>query len=71
MLEIVKWSGTTICLIGTAVTNLNLYPYNIYCGFIGSCLWAFAGFKQKDYALFSVEIVAVVMYTFGLGVIFK
>jgi hypothetical protein len=34
-------------------------------------MWAFAGFKQKDYALFSVEIVAVVMYTIGLGVLFK
>jgi hypothetical protein len=40
-------------------------------GFIGSALWAYAGYKQQDYALFLVEFVAVVMYAIGLWWVFK
>jgi len=66
MLEIIKWSGTILCLIGIALTSFNIYPINIYLGFIGSALWAYAGYKQKDYALFLVEFVAVAMYLMGI-----
>ena len=66
MLEIIKWTGTVLCLIGIALTSFNVYPINIYLGFIGSALWAYAGYKQKDYALFLVEFVAVVMYAMGV-----
>ena len=69
MLEVIKWSGTILCLIGIALTSFNIYPINIYLGFIGSSLWAYAGYKQKDYALFLVEFVAVVMY--GAGVFYE
>jgi hypothetical protein len=69
MLEKIKWSGTILCLIGIALTSFNIYPINIYLGFIGSALWAYAGYKQKDYALFLVEFVAVAMY--ATGIVFK
>ena len=67
-MDYIKWSGTIICLIGIGLTSINIYPLNIYLGFIGSALWAYAGFKTKDYALFLVEFVAVVMYGIGIGV---
>ena len=66
MLEVIKWTGTILCLIGIALTSFNIYPINICLGFIGSALWAYAGYKQKDYALFLVEFVAVVMYAMGV-----
>ena len=65
MLETIKWTGTILCLIGIALTSFNIYPLNIYLGFIGSALWAYAGYKQKDYALFLVEFAAVAMYLMG------
>ncbi len=61
-----KWTGTTLCLIGIALTSLNIYPLNLWFGFIGSGIWAYAGLKEKDMALFVVEIVAVAMYFVGL-----
>ncbi len=61
-----KWSGTTLCLIGIALTSLNIFPLNLWFGFIGSGLWAYAGLREKDFALFVVEIVAVLMYVGGL-----
>jgi hypothetical protein len=39
---------------------------NLWFGLIGSGLWAWSGVQQKDYALFTVEFVAVAMYLGGL-----
>ena len=61
-----KWSGTILCLVGIALTSLNVYPLNLWFGFIGSGLWAYSGLRDKDMALFVVEFVAVVMYLGGL-----
>jgi hypothetical protein len=70
-LDLIKWLGTIICLLGIGLTSFNYYPSNIYFGLIGSALWAFAGIAQKDYALFLVEFVAVVMYAAGVWVYLK
>ena len=61
-----KWTGTTLCLLGIALTSLNIYPLNIFIGFIGSLLWAIAGYIQDDKALLVVEAVAVLLYLAGL-----
>ena len=65
-LALTKWLGTIICLLGIGLTSFNYYPANIYFGLIGSALWTAAAIAQKDYALFLVEFVAVVMYATGV-----
>lgn len=62
----IKWIGTILCLIGIALTSMNVYPSNIWFGFVGSAVWAFAGIYQKDIPLFLVEFVAVLMYAVGI-----
>jgi hypothetical protein len=62
----IKWTATILCLLGIALTSLNVYPSNLWFGFVGSALWAYAGIRQKDMALFVVEAVAVGMYMAGL-----
>lgn len=62
----IRWSGTVLCLIGIALTSLNIFPLNLWFGFIGSGLWALSGIQQKDWALFVVEGVAVLMYLYGI-----
>jgi hypothetical protein len=64
--KMLKWTATILCLLGIALTSLNVYPSNLWFGFIGSALWAYAGIRQKDSALFVVEAVAVAMYLVGL-----
>ena len=61
-----KWIGTGLCLVGIGLTSLNVYPANILLGFVGSAMWAIAGWKQDDWALFLVEFVAVCMYFVGI-----
>jgi hypothetical protein len=66
----IKWLGTILCLIGIALTSFNIYPINIVLGLIGSALWTWAGWAQKDMPLFLVEAVAVVMYMAGVIALF-
>jgi hypothetical protein len=65
-MKTLKWVGTILCLFGILLTALNIYPANILIGFIGSGLWAAAGYAQDDMALFTVEIVAVAFYFAGI-----
>lgn len=62
----IKWAGTFLCLTGIALTSFNVYPINIVLSLIGSALWAWAGWAQKDMPLFLVELVAVAMYAAGV-----
>lgn len=69
-MKLIKWLGTILCLIGIALTSFNIYPVNIVLGLIGSALWTWAGWAQKDMPLFLVEAVAVVMYMAGVIALF-
>jgi hypothetical protein len=62
----IKWYGTTLCLIGIALTSFNIYPWNIVFGLVGSGLWTAAGYMQDDAPLVLVEAVATVLYAIGL-----
>lgn len=61
-----KWAGTGICLLSILLTALNIYPANLVLGFIGSTMWAIAGYSLDDTPLFVVEAVAVIFYAGGL-----
>ena len=66
----IKWAGTLLCLTGICLTSFNVYPANIVLGLIGSALWTWAGWAQKDMPLFLVEVVAVGFYLAGLIALF-
>ena len=61
-----KWFATCLCLAGIALTSFNIYPLNIILSGVGSALWAWAGWKQRDNPLLIVELVAVVFYISGM-----
>jgi hypothetical protein len=66
----IRWSGTILCLIGIALTSLNIYPLNLLFGLIGSFLWTVQGYIYRDNALLLVELVAVLIYLAGIVSIF-
>ena len=61
-----KWVATYLCLAGIALTSFNIYPMNIVLSGIGSAMWAWAGWKQRDNPLLIVEVVAVLFYISGM-----
>jgi hypothetical protein len=65
-LKAIKWTGTILCLIGIALTSFNVYPLNVFLSLIGSALWAWAGWLQRDTPLVLVEGVAVTLYFIGV-----
>jgi hypothetical protein len=66
-MNLLKWTGTILCLLGIWFTSINAYPINIFFGLVGSGLWTWAGIYQRDIPLFLVEAVATGMYAFGIG----
>ena len=66
----IRWLGTILCLIGIALTSLNIYPLNLFFGLVGSFLWTLQGYINKDYALLIVEAVAVIIYIAGMLKVF-
>ena len=46
-----KWISTFLVLIGILLTNLNIYPLNIYFHGLGVIGWTIAGFVSKDKAI--------------------
>ena len=65
-MQLIKWLGTALCLIGIALTSFNVYPLNILFGLVGSALWTYAGVLQRDIPLILVEAVAVALYFAGI-----
>jgi hypothetical protein len=66
----IRWGGTLLCLIGIALTSLNIYPLNLLFGLVGSFLWTVQGYLYRDNALLIVELVAVLIYLAGIVKIF-
>jgi nifR3 family TIM-barrel protein len=47
-----KWTGTALCLIGIALTSLNIFPLNLWFGLVGSGLC-----REQGAGLFVSEMV--------------
>ena len=49
-----KWISTFLVLSGILLTNLNIYPINIYFHGLGVIGWTIAGFISKDLSLIHI-----------------
>ena len=47
----IKWISTALVLTGILLTNLNIYPLNIFSHGLGAVSWTYAGFINKDKAI--------------------
>ena len=47
----IKWISTALVLTGILLTNLNIYPLNIFLHGLGAVGWTYAGFINKDKAI--------------------
>ena len=51
MINKIKWVSTFLVLIGILLTNLNLYPLNIFVHGLGALGWTCAGYISADRAI--------------------
>jgi|TARA_B110000438_G_C15519708_1_gene523603 hypothetical protein len=51
MINKLKWISTFLVLTGILLTNLNVYPLNIFLHGAGALGWAYSGYLSKDRAI--------------------
>ena len=61
-----KWISTFLVLIGILLTNLNIYPLNIYFHGLGVVGWTIAGFMSKDKAILTNFGLQVPLFLIGI-----
>jgi len=61
----IKWISTVLVLTGILLTNLNLYPLNIYFHGLGVIGWTIAGLLFKDRAILVNFGLQIPLFLFG------
>jgi hypothetical protein len=66
MNSILKWLGTAILIVGTAVNSLNIYPWGVVMLIIGGWLWLVVAIRIKDRPLIVTNLVMSMTALIGL-----
>ena len=61
-----KWISTALVLTGILLTNLNIYPINIYFHGLGVIGWTIAGFISKDKAILTNFGLQIPLFLIGI-----
>jgi hypothetical protein len=61
-----KWISTALILTGILLTNLNIYPINIYFHGLGVISWIIAGFISKDKAILTNFGLQIPLFLIGI-----
>ena len=61
----IKWISTVLVLTGILLTNLNLYPLNIYFHGLGVIGWTIAGLLFKNMAILVNFGLQIPIFLFG------
>ena len=51
MVNYIKWGSTCFILVGILLTNLNIYPLNIFVHGTGAIGWTAVGYMTADRAI--------------------
>ena len=60
-----KWISTAFVLTGILLTNLNIYPLNIFSHSIGVVGWTCAGIINKDKAIMTNFGLQIPLFVLG------
>ena len=64
--KISKWISTLLVLTGILLTNLNIYPLNIYFHGLGVVGWTISGFLLKDKAILTNFGLQIPLFVIGI-----
>ena len=66
LLNRVKWISTAFVLSGILLTNLNIYPLNIFLHAFGVLGWTLNGYLAKDKAIMANFGFQIPIFIFGI-----
>ena len=61
----IKWFSTFLVLLGILMTNLNVYPINIFLHGLGVIGWTIAGFLIRDKAILTNFGLQIPLFIIG------
>lgn len=65
-MNIIKWLGTILIIIATIMRVVGYHFLDLSLGLVGTVMWAYAAYKQKDNALLTVNVFIVIVLLFGI-----
>ncbi len=60
-----KWLATILVLTGILLTNLNIYPLNLFFHGAGVLVWTYVGFLIKDKAILTNFGLQIPLFVIG------
>lgn len=66
MNAILKWLGTAILIVGTAVNSLNIYPWGVILLILGGWTWLAVAVRIQDRPLIVTNLVMSMTALAGL-----
>ena len=60
-----KWLATLLVLTGILLTNLNIYPLNLFFHGTGVLVWTYVGFLIKDKAILTNFGLQIPLFLIG------
>ncbi len=70
IIKYLKWISTGLVLGGKLLTNLNIYPINIFLHGLGVVGWTITGFILKDKAILTNFGLQIPLFIIGVNKIF-
>ena len=65
-MNLIKWLGTTLVIVATILIALGYHTEDMITGFLGTALWGYASYKDKDYALLTCNVFILVVLLYGI-----
>ena len=69
-IEGMKWLGTALILSGILLTNLNIYPVNIFLHGSGVVCWSIAGYVTQDKPVLAYFGLQIPLFAIGFSKVF-
>ena len=67
MINRLKWASTFFILVGILLTNLNIYPLNIFVHGTGAIGWTMVGYMMADRAILTNFGLQIPLFIIGKG----
>ena len=62
----IKWLGTTGVIVATILRALGYHVEDMLIGFVGTVLWTYASYKDKDMALLTCNVFILAVLSYGI-----
>jgi hypothetical protein len=65
-MNLIKWLGTTGVIVATILRAFGYHTEDMIVGFMGTALWAYASYVERDRALLTCNIFILAVLLYGI-----